>query len=61
MKKLVYLAVVAFAASMVACGNSNKANEEAPAVVEEAAAEVVVDSAAQDTAVVLEATEAVAE
>lgn len=47
MKKLVYLAVVAFAASMVACGGSEKAaadNENA--VVEEAAVVETVDSCA---------------
>ncbi|MCC8112726.1 MAG: hypothetical protein LIP03_01785 [Bacteroidales bacterium] len=44
MKKLVYLVAVAFAASLVACGNKEKAQE---AAVEEApAAEIVEENAA---------------
>lgn len=58
MKKLVYLAMVAFAASMVACGgnkaeNAEAAVEEAPVAEEvvEAAVEEVVDTVANDTVV----------
>lgn len=64
MKKLVYLAMVAFAASMVACGGNNKAeNAEAPVeeapVVEEVAAEVeeLVDTVTNDTVVAVAAEE----
>jgi len=47
MKKLVYLAMVAFAASMVACGGNKAENAEAP--VEEApAAEEVVEAAVEE-------------
>lgn len=58
MKKLVYLAIVAFATSMVACGGSEKAADATEAadtvaaVVEEVAAEVTCgcDTCACDSA-----------
>lgn len=54
MKKLVYMAMVAFAASMVACGGSDKnaaadAVDSAAVVVEEVAAEVAAPACACDS------------